>query len=293
MKTSVALALVGLLADQSPDLSKPFISNVPDLTLKIRSTTDPRTGPWTSTLRTLYFKGARQRQEDVLDGKSTHFISIAQCDEHRTILLNEEAKTYAYQPIYDPSDYFRRAHQSSSKAAIEATTTTDSDDTGERRAIGPYVARHILTTRRTEHRSSGTVQLEERDGWYVDIPVDCHDWAARLELYDTTPGVPGTQMMLRGDGRRAYPIIETIQMRNGMFVRRDGQTIALTVTSTQELIEVTDQVLDTALFNIPPGYRPALARSRGGPDMSKPDTLTNRAELYWTELVAWANDVFR
>ena len=86
-------------------------------------------------------------------------------------------------------------------------------------------------------------------------------------------------MMLRGNGRRAYPIIETIQMRNGMFVRRDGQTIALTVTSTQELIEVTDQVLDTALFNIPPGYRPALARSRGGPDMSKPDTLTNRAEL--------------
>jgi hypothetical protein len=294
MKTSAALALFGLLAAQSPDSSKAFVPNVPDLTFRIRAATNP--DPIGRTLsRTLYFKGARQRQEDVIDGKPAHFIAITQCDERRTLTLNDEIKTYVYRPLWDSSNYFRRAQQASSttrsnqpNADGKNTTTTNSADTSERRQVGPFTARHVLTTRRMEFGSSGMVQVEERDGWYIDLPVECFNWAARLELWDTTPA-PGVRMIRLGNGRRGYPIIETIRTPNGMFVNGTG----VTVTSKQDLIEVSEQVLDTALFTVPPGYRPALPRPLGGPDMSKPDTLVNRAELYWQELVAWANYMFR
>jgi hypothetical protein len=166
-------------------------------------------------------------------------------------------------------------------------------DTGERRPIGPYIARHVVTTRRTEFGTGGEARVEERDGWYVDLPVECFDWAARLELWDTTPGAPGGQMIVQGNGHRGYPIIETLRIPDGRSVWSDGHWTNLTVTSKTELIQVSEEVLDAALFTVPPGYRPALPRPRGGHDMSRPDTLVNRAESYWLELVAWTSQVFR
>jgi hypothetical protein len=303
MKTAVVFALFGLFAAQAADLSKPFVPNVPDLTIRLRFTTEAAGAIESDSSRTLYFKGARQRQEDVIErgvfiggpnGQPRHGTIITQCDEHRTVQLHDEAMTYAYRPTYDPSDYFRRARQPPSPAMpIRATTTTNSVDTGERRPIGPYVARHVVTTTRTEFRPNGESRVEERDGWYVDLPVDCHDWAARLELYDTTPGAPGGQMILRGNGHRGFPIIETLRIPNGRSEWREGQTTNVTVTMKTELVHVSDEVLDAALFTVPPDYRPALPRPRGGHDMSKPDTLVNRAALYWQELVAWANHMFR
>jgi hypothetical protein len=295
MKAAAALGLSALLATRSPDPFKAFVPNVPDLTIRTRATTDPAVvGRALST--TQYFKGARQRQEDIINGKPAHSIAITQCDERRTLSLNDEAQTYAYRPIVDISDEFKRARQASSTTGSNQTSTdgkhttiTNSVDTGERRQVGPYTARHVLTTRRTEFGASDTIQVEDRDGWYIDLPVECHDWAAQLDLWDTTPVVPGMRMIRLGNGRRGYPIIETIRSSNGMFM--DGAGV--TVTSKQELVEVSEQVLDAALFTVPPGYRPALPRSRGGPDMSRPDTLTNRAVLYWQELVTWANHMFR
>jgi len=303
MKALVLIALFGLVAAQSPDASKPFVPNVPDLTIRLRFTTEAAGAIESDSTRTLYFKGARQRQEDVIErgvfiggqaGLPRHGTIITQCDEHRTVLIHDEAKTYAYQPTYDPSEYFRRARLSSSPVTpIRTTTTTNSVDTGERRPIGPYEARHVVTTQRTEFGRNGETRVEERDGWYVDLPVDCHDWAASLELYDTTPGAPGGQMILRGNGHRGFPIIETLRIPNGRSEWREGQTTNVTVTVKTELLHVSEEVLDAALFTVPPDYLPGLPRPRGGPDMSKPDTLVNRAVLYWQEFVAWANHMFR
>ena len=140
------------------------------------------------------------------------------------------------------------------------TTATNSVDTGERRPIGPYLARHVITTTRTEFVSSGRTKVQERDGWYVDLPVDCHDWAATLELYDTTPGSPGAQVTLRGNGRRGYPIIQTHRIPNGGFRWSDGLTTSVAVTIKTELVHLSEEILDPALFAVPPGYTPAPPR---------------------------------
>jgi hypothetical protein len=101
-----ALALVGLLVVQSPDIGKPFVPNVPDLTIIIRATTEAGGAIQSDLTTTLYFKGALQREDYLVErgvsvgGKPVRGRFITQCGERRRVLLNDEAKTYAYEPLY-------------------------------------------------------------------------------------------------------------------------------------------------------------------------------------------------
>jgi hypothetical protein len=51
--------------------------------------------------------------------------------------------------------------------------------------------------------------------------------------------------------------------------------------------------LDWSLFDVPRDYRPALPLVRGGYDMAKPDTVTNRLQVYWNELTLVTRAIFR
>ena len=168
----------------------------------------------------------------------------------------------------------------------DSVVTTDSIDTGERRPVGPFVARHIKTTRVREwrHRARYLRSVEERDGWYIDLPVDCYDWAARLTLWDTIPAVPSRRMVLRGNGRRGYAIEETTRQSDAP----PYDTNAVPGVARTELVDVSTTPLDPSLFTVPPGYRQALPRWYGGFDMSKPDTMTNRLQSYWQVFVGWS-----
>jgi hypothetical protein len=288
MKTSTVIGLLALFTAPPADATAPYVPNVPELTIRIRVTGNAAAGGPTSS-RTLLFKGARQRVEDT-DGHLSHFAHVTQCDEQRTFWLNRRARTYANQQLPDMSYVFKRAELSVAtppdhSAAGVDTITTNSIDTGERRPFGPYLGRHVITNRRTDYRSSGTIHLEERDGWYIDLPVGCIDWAASIEQSDTTPLSPHIRLVLRGNGRRGYPLIETILTSTGTTVGEDGRPGPVTTASKTELIEISQQTVDPALFDLPAGYRPALATLDGGIDMGRQDTLSNRAELYWQHLV--------
>jgi hypothetical protein len=278
------LAVISLYALQAPDASTSFVPNVPDLTLRLHSTTEAGGVLDLETTRTLYFQGAKQRQESVVERgtlvgvtgqvpggapasrERTPVVTVTLCDERKQLIFDDSNRQYAFKPLYDPSEYFKGAREGRSTAPSAdrppadggSTTVTDSVDTGERRNIGPYVARHIKTSRRTEYRSGAASQVttEERDGWYVDLPVDCFDWAARIALYDTTPGNPNAHMILRGDGRRGYPVEEIIRSPN--LRTRNG--VAIVTTSRTQLMEVSTRALDASLFSIPSGYRQVLPR---------------------------------
>ena len=184
---------------------------------------------------------------------------------------------YAEQPITDVVETFRRTRAGVDGRRRDPRRCQEHHhhhDSGQRRASARWslFGAALRTTRRMAF-ADGSVQTEERDGWYIDLPVDCFDWAARLEFWDTTPVAPGMRLIRRGSGRRGYPVIETIRSPNSTFING----AAVTVTSTQELVAVSEQVLDASLFTVPPGYRPALRTPGGAPDMSRPDTLVNRA----------------
>jgi hypothetical protein len=306
MKAST-LGLLGLLAAQSAAPPRLVVPSVPDLTIKTRETFDRENSSISTAI--VYLKGARQRREDIVDfsphvtaktgSTRTHIrTSITQCDERRSVMLNDEAKTYVYSPIEDRSFSLRRAAQlagslppESEPAAGDVTITIDAADTGERRTMGRYVARRVVTTTRTEPGPGASTPPSDskQDGWYIDLPSsNCRDQRDQGEafLYAIAwrSNVPHDRVNFKrlGTARRGYPIEEITS-------RHDERS---TITSRVELIEFSEAPLDAALFTVPAEYRPALPIPFGGYDLSKPDTVINRLHSYWDGVRAWADGRF-
>jgi len=65
-----------------------------------------------------------------------------------------------------------------------------------------------------------------------------------------------------------------------------------TIVSKTELLEISEAPLNPSLFELPSGYRQALQTAYGGADLTKPDTMFNRADYYWTMLTLWLHSLF-
>ena len=160
----------------SATLANPNIPNFPDLKIKTR-----RNDSINSTVETLYLKGAKQRREYFRDKPfPTKFVSISQCDEGKRIDLNDDAKLYAELPIVDRGEQGKRARPvpPGEMTGAEVTITIDSIDTGERRQQGSFTARHVKTKTTVESEPGAAMpsSMEERDGWYIDLPgLGCQD----------------------------------------------------------------------------------------------------------------------
>lgn len=288
MTRRCALTLLGWLIAHSASAQTFVVPNAPDLMLKTRRAHEGRGA--SSMVEVLYIKGARQRREMIFESAGRgrqRWIHITQCDEHRVLLLNDEAKTYGYEPIEGPSVLtvsLRPMSPAGPRTGPILTITIDSVDTGDRRPFGHYPARHVVTTRTTDRGVAGIpIATSERDGWYVDVP-DAGCWApsidAELVASDTDER---THIEHRGTARRGYAIEETI---------RDA-TEPHTIFAKLELIDSSEAPLDDALFTVPPGYRAALPMPYGGYDLSKPDTLMNRLTVYRDFVVSWTYSLFR
>jgi hypothetical protein len=300
------------LSGQTPGFRKFVVPDVPDLTIKTRRTIDLPN----STVETdiVFLKHAWQRRERILQFPATvpatsapSYITITRCDERRTLELNPEARTFASLPIEDLKDHAQRLRAITSGASTAAsprttppmsrqpvatsganvTITIDAVDTGERRRVGRVVARHVITTTTTEAEPGANAQAGEsiQDGWYIDLPpANCWDWGEQQPMlmgsFVRVGSLPDrVRIERRGRARVGFPI-EEISRTHG-----DGQHHP---TTRVALIEVSEAALDDALFTVPPGYRAALPRLRGGFDLTRPDTFTNRLADYWEEATAWA-----
>lgn len=304
----VVCAWPARLVAQSAAAPRLVVPDVADVTIKTRRTSDGRAAPVVTQV--LHLKGARQRREDRVEVPpeggppnwafgGPAFASISQCDERRTLLLNHEAKTYAYEPIEDPAAHLARMKDDSSRqtpsphaaspqtpADPTFTMTIDAVDTGERKPFGRYVARHVITTRTVE-RGPGDVTVSRQDGWYIDLPAsNCMASEVKTMFFAAVPpdgaARPNVVVKWRGDARIGYAIEETHQF--------GGQYASVTRT---ELVEFSDAPLDDALFTVPPGYRPALPSPYGGYDLSKPDTIANRIQTYREVAAAWVDHIRR
>ena len=67
----------------------------------------------------------------------------------------------------------------------------------------------------------------------------------------------------------------------------------MSAATTIELVELSEAPLDAAIFDVPPGYRPALPLPWGGHDMTKPDTVVNRVEVYCEAVATFISSLFR
>src|SRR5579864_2424453 len=99
-------------AGQTADGPRFVVPDVPDLTVTIRRSFDRRDS--TITTEILRLKGAWQRRERIFDFPRTlptadreSQISITRCDERRTFLLNEHARTFVSLPIENLTERLR------------------------------------------------------------------------------------------------------------------------------------------------------------------------------------------
>jgi hypothetical protein len=284
------LCFLSLLILTAPlQLPKLVVPNFPDLTIKTRHTDGARH----STMQTLYLKGSRQRSEYVMQnvGTSLDSITITQCDAKVRFNLDSKEKTYASFPIEDWETRMKRARPTSQgeMTGADVTVTIDTVDTGERRKMGSSELHHVKTTTKAEPGRGAVMQasLTEVDGWYIDLPgLGCRESRSGVTV-GFVAGAPGKRDRLQikrlGSAPRGYAIEETT-------VRTEA---GRTTISRVELIEFSEAALDSSLFELPAGYSPALRTARGSFDMTKPDTLGNRLQSYWTELTASAQRWFR
>jgi len=122
---------------------------------------------------TTYIKGKRQRSET----NNGQMVMLQQCDLRRNIQIMPQAKVYLVQP-YDEPATTNTANTSSpsyqpgtTKKGGLVTSTVTTRDTGERKQMFGYTARHIVTTMVTDSSPDACSPLKSKmqiDGWYID-----------------------------------------------------------------------------------------------------------------------------
>jgi hypothetical protein len=270
------------------------------LTIKTREGGDSPSA--TQTTHTLYAKGAWQRREThyrLPDGSAqadTAFIAITRCDDQTTVLLNPAARVFGRSKIMPSGSVrvtatkgFWSAAHGQQAAGAEVTTTVNTVDTGGRRKLGSHTARHIIKTTTTVPGPGAATPRSEsvEDGWYIDLPSrGCRDevtgGTALSAVRTGENGVPDrVKLQYTGNGRQGFPIEETKRMT------ADYGSYSSTIT----LLEFSESTLDTSLFDVPKGYRPALRRL-GGFDMRQPDTIVNRITAYVYDMGSYARSWF-
>ena len=215
-----------------------------------------------------YVKGQRRRSET--RGAGMDVVNVVQCDLGRNLTINERARTYfitglgeaavrgpaaaAGAPITDAAA--ERAPEARRGGVVNVTNTVT--DTGERKELFGFTARHIKTSMVWEPSPDACDPESSRietDGWYIDFSYD-FDCPGQREI-PKTPWVrqrPGCQDEIRtktvGSAKLGFPVLLTTTMHH-----KDGTT----TTTTQEVVELARTPLDAALFDIPAGY--TLARN--------------------------------
>ena len=212
------------------------------------------------TQSTTMIKGLRERSETNMSmgGMNMSQTSITQCDLRRTIQINDRARKYMISPM--DSDESTASTTGTDAAAMsgpsrrggDVTMSVNTTDTGERKEMFGFTARHLKRTMISQSSPDACQQQHmkiETDGWYINLE---YGLSCPSQRPPQRPGMASTgcrdryQYKHNGPSNLGYPLIETTTMYGA-----DGSA---TFTMTKEVIELSRQTLDAALFDVPAGY---------------------------------------
>ena len=252
-----------------------------DTKVKIRQTSGGQTYE-----NATYIKGKRQRSES----NGGQMITVTQCDLRRSITIMPQMQTYMIQPFGDPSATSttntstpRPAAQPVTKGGV-VTSIVTTRDTGERKQMFGYQARHIITTMEMESSPDACSNVKtkmEIDGWYIDaaFALDCDLGNAYANYQPPASGGCRDRYQTKtiGTAKKGFPVWEKTTM--------SGPNGVESFSTTNEVIEFSQATLEPSLFEPPPGYRevkdfasmysaPTTAPSADNP-VSAPAATTN------------------
>jgi len=241
-----------------------------DIRIKRKLTT--KQGVYESTL---YIKGARQREEMnqlSRDGKHFNVAFVEQCDLQQLLQLDLQNKRYSIYTGTIPMGAANAFNQSQipvdqelvnrararSKGTLTETTTVI--DTGERREMFGFTARHLKTSTIWEprpKRCDGPELKRETDGWYIDLlyGIDCSpDLSGSITRGATFEGKCFSEYIKRnywlehrrhGPSSLGFPLLESTKWYNSKGDER---------LSRNEVLELSTEELSTSLFQVPEDF---------------------------------------
>ena len=275
--------LAGLSLLSVPLLSVPVVSvpMPPGLKIAVRST-----GIGSQPLeRTEYVQGDRRRIEQRGSQGMVYgpwIATITRCDLGQMFDLNLADREYEAHPIPKfPTLEERRANAAKQpkpskppepNLRIEIKTV----DTGERKQIFGYAARHVITT--TKETPLGSLKRDPsesvRDGWYIDLDrtISCDqkrpDGNVVAFGFATVGGsgtdIPVPTASVIGKQETGYPVQLKITAHTTRTLA-DGTKKEFTNASETRVTELSSGPLDPALFEVPRGFRQVDAIKRNPP----------------------------
>lgn len=226
------------------------------------------------TESTVYVKGMRKRTEaGSTMGMPTPPTTIQQCDLKRTIKINDKKKLYYIEPFAKESEEVIDDDKPAPTSKQKPVTTTKPSsqkggivymyynitDTGERKKIYGFTARHIWTTQKIKPSPDACGMKDsmiiKTDGWYIDLPQFNCPITYRPERPVTRqenvppPDCRDSFVTRRsGKGKLGFVLSETRTMIFG------GKTEQSEFQTSIETLELSSEKLDSMLFEIPLGY---------------------------------------
>src|SRR5216684_7832989 len=140
---------------------------------------------------TTMIKGLRERSETSMGGMNMGMVSVTQCDLKRTIQINDRARKYTITPM--ESDDSASGPSSGGGMSASAgggpaqrggvvTMTVNTTDTGERKQMFGFTARHLKRTMMSESSPDACQPQQmkmETDGWYINLEYGLSCGSAR------------------------------------------------------------------------------------------------------------------
>lgn len=211
---------------------------------------------------TVYVKGKRQRVESVMPGMGVTIAVIEQCDLKRTIKLNDKRKLYyidlwstgGVEPLQPRKEVVAAGQKKEVKKGGTITIWSSIRDTGERKKMFGFTARHLWTSQKMKPSADACSMkdsmLRKTDGWYIDLAqFECRRDYRYVPYGDGGDGgadcVDKMVTHTSGKGKLGFPLFEKTTMIMG----------GTTMETNLETLELSTAKLDTMLFTIPPGYR--------------------------------------
>jgi hypothetical protein len=197
-----------------------------------------------------------------------------------------QAKAYVIQPYGDTANATSttgRANPSQPGTTTRGgvvTSTVTTKDTGERKPMLGYTARHIITTMETESSPDACSQNKSKmqiDGWYIDaaFALDCDSGVAYKPYTPPSSGGCQDRYVTKqvGVAKKGYPVWEKMTM----FDPASGAESFSTIT---EVVEFSNATLDASLFDVPEGYREVkdFASAFASPATTNTETNSNETK---------------
>lgn len=204
---------------------------------------------------TVLIKGSRMRNE--MNAGPITMVTIEQCDQKRTIQINDRNKTYMV--VSDTGASGGGEEEAPAAAASSGSgkkgrivVTMNAQELPDKKQFFGYNARHVKSTISTDmsqsscsKEASGTFTM---DGYYIDLAgiQGCNASERVVRQRQVQSGcTDDISLKTNGVAHLGYPVSQTTSI----------QTPQGTFNIKQEVTALSNATLDPALFEIPAGYR--------------------------------------